>query len=68
MPVPLLGTAAVIRWSKAAAMNDYADEVLRAIEKEPDVHLADLDLAWYLEHGGNGALYERLMQEARRGR
>ena len=53
---------------EAAAMNGYADEVLRAIEKEPDVRLADLDLAWYLEHGGHPALYERLTAEARRGR
>ena len=48
-----------------AAMQQYADEVLNAIQQEPDVALADLDLAWYVQHGGDPALYRRLVEASR---
>ncbi|HUV38909.1 MAG TPA: hypothetical protein VMY39_04815, partial [Planctomycetota bacterium] len=43
-----------------AALSDFDDEVLHAVEKEPDVRLADLELDDWLEHGGSATLVERV--------
>jgi len=43
-----------------AALSDFDDEVLHAVEKEPDVRLADLELDDWLEHGGSKTLVERV--------
>ncbi|HUW55220.1 MAG TPA: sulfatase-like hydrolase/transferase [Planctomycetota bacterium] len=46
--------------AEVAALNDFDDEILRAVEKEPDVRLADLDLDWWVEHGGSKTLVDRV--------
>ena len=38
-----------------AALNDYDEEILRAVEKEPDVRLGDLEIDYWVEHGGGSA-------------
>jgi hypothetical protein len=49
-----------------AALSDFDEEVLRAVEKEPDVDLTDLDLDWWLAHGGSQTLVDRVRGDTKR--
>jgi len=49
--------------AEIAALNDFDEEILRAVEKEPDVRLSDLDMKWWVEHGGSKTLYERVLKD-----
>ncbi len=49
---------------EAAAVNPVDREVEQVLADEPDVQLADLDLKWWVEHGGSADLRDRVRKGA----
>ena len=47
-----------------AKINPIEKEVLEVLAHEPDVKLADLDLDWWVQHGGSAALRDQVRQDS----
>jgi hypothetical protein len=45
---------------EAAKINSVEKEVIDVLANEPDVNLADLDLEWWVAHGGSAVLRDRI--------
>ena len=46
--------------AEAAAINSVEKEVVDVLANEPDVQLADLDLDWWVQHGGSASLRDQV--------
>ncbi len=46
-----------------AGINSVEKEVVAVLANEPDVRLEDLDLEWWVEHGGSKALLDRVRNQ-----
>jgi arylsulfatase len=46
--------------AEAAAIHSVQKEIFDVLAREPDVQLADLDLEWWVQHGGSKDLLDRI--------